>query len=211
MSRDVQLDYYALMEVDPGAADEEIRRAYKRQLKRFDPSGVVVYGLYRKDELAALMRNLKAAHETLVDPEKRRRYDRSVFPEGHPSLRRADQRVAAAAPMPRLAAPADPVTAAGLTADTLFRGPALQKIREASHLSLEEIAERTKISMFTLRCIEADQFSDLPARVYMRGFLKQLAEILRVDGEKLLLDYLGGVDDWLSASPQRKWDPIPKE
>jgi cytoskeletal protein RodZ len=65
--------------------------------------------------------------------------------------------------------------------------------------------------MFTLRCLEAEQFQDLPARVYMRGFLKQIAEMLRIDTDRLLRDYLSAMDEWQSAIPQRKWDPIPKE
>jgi flagellar biosynthesis protein FlhG len=211
MSLPNENDYYALLEVDPGATDEDIRRAYKRQLKRFDPAGVVVYGLYRADEVQSLVRSLREAYEMLVDPEKRRRYDRRIYPEGHPSLRRADQRVAAAPPMPRASLPADPVLAAGLTHDSPLRGTSLTKVREACHLSLEEIAERTKISMFTLRCIEAEQFQDLPARVYMRGFLKQIAEMLRIDPDKLLRDYLSAMEEWQSSIPQRKWDPIPKE
>jgi curved DNA-binding protein CbpA len=204
-----ELEYYALLEVDPGATDEDIRRAYKRQLKRFDPAGVVVYGLYRSDEVQSLVRSLREAYETLVDPEKRRRYDRRIYPEGHPSLRRADQRVAAAVPTPRASLPADPVLAAGLTHESPLRGSALTRIREACHLSLEEIAERTKISMFTLRCIEAESFSDLPARVYMRGFLRQVADMLRLDPERLLSDYLQAMDEWQASTPQRKWEPIP--
>ncbi len=211
MSELPETDYYTLLEIDPGATDEDIRRAHKRLAKRFDPAGVVIYGLYRPDELQALLRTLREAYETLVDPEKRRRYDRRIFPEGHPSLRRADQRVAAAPPTPRASLPADPILAAGFTPETPLRGGALTRIREACHLSLEEIAERTKISMFTLRCIEAEQFQDLPARVYMRGFLKQIAEMLRIDPDRVLRDYLFALEEWQAAIPQRKWDPIPKD
>jgi curved DNA-binding protein CbpA len=202
-------DHYAVLEIDPGATDEEIRRAFKRVSKRYDPAGIVVYGLYREDEIQALLRSMKEAYETLVDPEKRRRYDRRIFPEGHPSLRRADQRVAAAPPTPRATPPADPIAAAGLAPDAPLRGPALTKIREACHLTLEEIAEKTKISMFTLRCIEAESFADLPARVYMRGFLRQVADLLRIDPDRLLTEYLQAMDDWQASTPQRKWEPIP--
>jgi curved DNA-binding protein CbpA len=202
-------DFYTVLEVDPGATDEELRRAFKRVSKRYDPTGIVVYGLYREDEIQALQRLLREAYETLVDPEKRRRYDKRIYPEGHPSLRRADQRVAAAPPTPRAALPADPIAAAGLPPDVTLRGPAITRVREACHLSLEEIAERTKISMFTLRCIEAESFSDLPARVYMRGFLRQVADMLRLDPERLLSDYLQAMDEWQASTPQRKWEPIP--
>lgn len=198
--------YYALLEIDPGATEDEVRRAYKRLVKLFDPEGPVVYGLYPAEELEALARCLREAYETLVDPERRRRYDRRLFPEGHPSLRRADQRpVATPPPAPRPDPPADPLAALNLPPDTPLGGPVLTRLREVCHLTLEDIAERTKISMFTLRCIEAEQFADLPARVYLRGFLRQIAEMLRVDPDRLVRDYLAAYDEWQRTSGAEGW------
>ena len=184
-------DLYALLEIDPGATDDEIRRAYKRLCSLFDPKGAVVYGLFNANELKILHTQLTEAYQILVDPQKRRAYDLQRFPEGHPSLRRADQRVPPPAPAPRKPPPADPIAAAGLPPDTLITGPVLQRIREACGLSLHDISERTKISTFNLRCIEEEAFDDLPAKVYIRGFLKQVATALNLDLETVLADYLG--------------------
>ena len=195
---------YALLEVDPGAPEDEIRRAYKRLAALFDPTSTVVYGLYRKAEAEALVRQLREAYEILMDPEKRRLYDRRIYPQGHPSLRRADERVAGAPPAPRREPPADPLAALGLPEDVAFVGEVLRQVRGVCQTSLEEIAERTKISMFTLRCIEGEQLADLPAPVYLRGFLKQIARMLNLDPDRVVRDYMRVYDDWRAAEARRK-------
>ncbi len=196
---------YELLEIDPGAREDEIRRAYKRLNRLFDPSGVVVYGLYSRAEAEELLEGLKQAYDTLMEPEKRRVYDQSLFPHGHPSLRRADERVATKLPEPRPAPPVDPLAALELPEDVSLRGPILGKVREICHIPLEEIAECTKISMFTLRCIESEQFADLPAPVYLRGFLKQIASMLGLKVERVLHDYMESYQEWEQFQDPRGW------
>jgi flagellar biosynthesis protein FlhG len=204
--RDDDANLYGVLEVDPGATEDEIRRAYKRLSTLFDPNSMVVYGLYRLAEAQRLGERLRLAYETLVDPEKRRGYDRQLYPQGHPSLRRADQRVASAPPTPRPDAPADPLAALGLVDDTPLTGEVLARVRQVCHVTLEEIADRTKIPMFTLRCIEGDQFSDLPAPVYLKGFLKQIAGMLNLSPDQLVADYMGAYSAWeIESARNKRW------
>lgn len=195
---------YALLEVDPGATEDEVRRSFKRLMQLFDTGGVVIYGLYGADEVNALRERLTDAYDVLLTPEKRRRYDRDLFPEGHPSLRRADERVAAAPPVPRPEAPKDPLAALNLPESTVINGTILHQVREVCHLTFEEIADRTKISIFALKCIEADQYGDLPAPIYLKGFLKQISLMLRLDAEKVCVDYMGLVDVWKSEQANKR-------
>ncbi len=204
MNEEVQQDLYVLLELDPGATDDEIRRAYKKLTTLFDPTGPVMYGLYSQREALRLARKLREAYETLMDPEKRRNYDRSVYPEGHPSLRRADERVAAAPPRPRAELPADPLGALGLPPETPLLGTVIARVRQICNLTLEDIADRTKISMFTLRCIERDAYADLPAPVYLRGFVRQIATLLRLDGDRAVVDYMEAFDAWRAEEARRK-------
>jgi len=68
-----------------------------------------------------------------------------------------------------------------IDATTEITGPLLKKIREAKGLELSEVAQRTKIAERHLRAIEAERFDELPAPVYVRGFVTQMARFLRVD------------------------------
>ena len=81
--------------------------------------------------------------------------------------------------------------------DAPLTGATITAVRSLSGISLEDIAERTKISMYTLRCIEAEQHGDLPASVYLKGFLKQIAVMLRLDPNRLVSDYTERHAAWL--------------
>jgi flagellar biosynthesis protein FlhG len=194
------VNHYRLLGIDPGATDEEIRRAYRGMRQLFDPDSPILYGLYRPADVQAALTRLRRAYETLVDPQARRRYDRRLYPTGHPNLRRAAPRRSVAPVAP----PADPLKAAGIDPDMPFDGNVLKRVREASGIALQEIAEQTKISMFTLRCIEADQFADLPAPVYLRGFLKQFAQHLRIDADRVVREYSGALARWQAEKKKRR-------
>jgi flagellar biosynthesis protein FlhG len=198
---------YDDLEIDPGATEDEIRRAFKQLSRRFDPGGTVVYGLYRTPAAMRLVASLKDAYNTLLDPEARRQYDRSLFPTGHPSLRRADERVASGPPTKaaqKRTMPADPLDALGLPDDVTLRGPVITQVRGVCGITLEDIAERTKISMYTLRCIESEEYGDLPAPVYLRGFLKQIATMLHLDAARLTSDYMAAVQRWQVEEARKK-------
>ena len=56
----------------------------------------------------------------------------------------------------------------------------------------------------TLRCIELDQFEDLPAGVYLRGFLKQFAGMLGLPADRVVQEYMDAVDAWHAALSRRR-------
>jgi cytoskeletal protein RodZ len=63
-------------------------------------------------------------------------------------------------------------------------------VREASGLSLEQVAERTRITRIHLENVEADRYDHLPATVYLRGILVNLARELRLDPARVSKSYL---------------------
>ncbi|MFP4385363.1 MAG: J domain-containing protein [Spirochaetia bacterium] len=63
-------DYYAILGIKPESTGEEIKKAFRRRAKQLHPDTNI-----RKDEGAG-MRLLIIAYETLMDPEKRERYNR---------------------------------------------------------------------------------------------------------------------------------------
>jgi hypothetical protein len=74
--------------------------------------------------------------------------------------------------------------------DGEVNGQTLRRLREARRLTIDELAEATKIRRPYLAAIEEQDLDALPARVYLRGFLTQIARVLRVDKQKLADGYL---------------------
>lgn len=77
-----------------------------------------------------------------------------------------------------------------LDESTEVTGALLRQARKALGLTLDDYVEKTKISIYYLRNIENEDFQDLPASVYTKGYLKQLAHILGLDPELVVKGYL---------------------
>src|SRR6188768_730254 len=76
-------------------------------------------------------------------------------------------------------------------------GEALSSSRERRGLSIDQVAQDTRISPRFLEALEAEQFQELPAPVYVRGFLRSYATYLGLEPQELL-DELPGAN---GASP----------
>jgi len=65
-------------------------------------------------------------------------------------------------------------------------GARLNQARMTANLALQDIADRTKISLRFLKAIENDDFSALPGRAYIFGFTKAFARAVGLDEESLV-------------------------
>ena len=65
-------------------------------------------------------------------------------------------------------------------------GAKLKQARVGANLSLQDISDRTRISLRFLTAIENDDFAALPGRVYVIGFTKAFARAVGLDEESLL-------------------------
>ncbi len=54
------------------------------------------------------------------------------------------------------------------------------------NLSIEQVASDTRISQRFIQALEDEQFDELPAPVYVRGFLRSYANYLKIDAQPLL-------------------------
>jgi Helix-turn-helix domain len=75
-------------------------------------------------------------------------------------------------------------------AATPWDGPRLRRFRLRRGRELEEISAVTKINPSHLRCIEEERFAELPARVYVRGFVAAYASCLGLDPASVAADYV---------------------
>ncbi len=173
--------HHDVLEVERGATDEEIRRAYKRMCAVFDPDNLVTFGLFDEPGLDTARSRIDEAYDVLLDPARRRPYEISVFPEAEETKAKTEQEQVPSGELP---------PAPSITPDTEFSGALLRAVRESQGTSLEQISERTKVGTNYLRCIEEDDYERLPAAVYVRGFVTEFAKCLRLDSEQVSQSYL---------------------
>jgi flagellar biosynthesis protein FlhG len=187
---------YSVLGVTRSASDEEIRRAYKRQREIYASGGLATVSLLDGPALGVAQRKLDEAYETLLDLVRRRAYDLSTFPEPEPEV------YSARATRPALDAEQlmlQEELQREIGPETEFTGSLLRKVRESQGIELVEISARTKIARAHLQAIEEERFEDLPAIVYTRGFLVELAKHLRVDPLHVQKTYLRRMREEMAA------------
>jgi flagellar biosynthesis protein FlhG len=188
---------YAILGITRAANDEEIRRAYKRQREIYAIGGVATSSLLTVPQLEAALARLEEAYDTLLDPVRRRAYDLSTFPDQEePALTAKTSRPALAAEQLMLQAE----LSREIGPDTEFTGLLLRKVRESQGIELGEISDKTKIARMHLHAIEEEEYADLPAIVYVRGFVTEYAKYLRLDHAQVQKTYLRRMREALSAS-----------
>jgi cytoskeleton protein RodZ len=65
-------------------------------------------------------------------------------------------------------------------------GSMIQQARESAGLSLDDVAEATKIRSSILAAMEADDFSHCGGDVYARGQLRSIATVVGLDPEDVV-------------------------
>lgn len=71
-----------------------------------------------------------------------------------------------------------------------YSGPLLMAVRQAKGVTLQEVADSTRISLRYLQAIEADAHDRLPSATFVRGYVKEIARILKLDEEAVVMGYM---------------------
>lgn len=191
---------YDVLLTHRGASDEELRRAYKRLKDIYRAGSLPLTSLIRGDEVTRAQAVIDEANDTLLDTLRRRAYDVSTFPNAEhnpePDTSERDLALQAEREMMR------DELAQEITPQTVFTGSLLKKVRESQGVSLQDISHRTKISSTYLNAIEEDRFAALPAFVYLRGFINEVAKYLKLDPMQVSRTYLKRYREWRQQQEQ---------
>jgi len=85
-------------------------------------------------------------------------------------------------------------------------GDRLRREREMRGVTLDEIAESTKISRRSLEALEQEEFDLLPGGIFNKGFVRAYARYLGIDEEQAVADYVAACQE-----PQPADDKFPLE
>jgi cytoskeletal protein RodZ len=68
-------------------------------------------------------------------------------------------------------------------------GEFLRQEREKRGITIEQVASATKINVRLLHLLESDQYSELPAKPFIRGFVSSYARFIGVDSKEILTHF----------------------
>lgn len=157
-------DPYAVLELQPGATPWEVEEAYRRIMAALDPSSPGVLALWSPEQLEAMRERVQRAYEQLARRPRERGKARALKVQGLP-----------------------PEVIEEIKAQKGgLGGEALREIRERLGLTLEDVSSCTKVTKGALRAIEDEDFDALPPWIYVKGFLRAYAKMLKVDAEEVV-------------------------
>ena len=215
MKRPTEQNYYTLLDISPSASFEEVRDAYDQAINLYSPDSLSTYSLFTQEEREQIISRLAEAYKTLTNSYLRREYNNVLIEKGEFSAQEFG-----------LSASEDPQSATGklkeVTVESLTQqkqkveqephppdttidlfdnqgsvtGKGINRIRMNREISLDDIYKKTNIPQKTLKDIEEEHFEQLPALVYLRGFLKAYAKILRVNPKEMVDGYVKRYLEW---------------
>ncbi|MFW5741552.1 MAG: helix-turn-helix domain-containing protein, partial [Myxococcota bacterium] len=189
---------YDVLGVPRGASDEEVRRAYKRQRELYAFGSLPLVSLLNEEQVRAELGRIQEAYDTILDPVRRRAYNLSTFPETQQEEPSKPSRSPITPDQLMLQAE----LAREIHAETEFTGDLLRKVRESQGVDLAEIASSTKITVAHLAALEDERYDELPAQVYVRGFVQQLGRHLKLDPAQVVKTYMRRMRETLAARGQ---------
>lgn len=87
-------------------------------------------------------------------------------------------------------------------------GATLRTARESLGLTVRDMADITRIQPVWLECIEQDRYSEMPAEVFIRGFLRSYARELRLDEDGIFEAYLAETGQHRAIQPAGRQDDV---
>jgi flagellar biosynthesis protein FlhG len=162
---------FNLLGLNTDASTREVERAYRELRELYSEESLATYSLLEYADRQEKLELLQTAYEEIVKLR----------------LGKKDEVEATSLDAGECLTSAPHI----VCVDADFRqrpGAFLQQMREARGLSLNDVAERTKIGSFQLQGIEQQRFDILPAPVYLRGFLKEFSRVVQVQDVESLVD-----------------------
>lgn len=180
--------YYEILEVSPTATAKEIQRAYEHAKETFHADSMAVYSLFSEEEVEEIQKAIEEAFRVLMDETLRRGYDQSHFQTVGSKL---PEKPSVPPEGSKEKKPSLSFTGLSFNVeDGPYRGKTLKQVREKMGIELQTISKEMKINIKILESIEEEVFENLPALVYLKGFLKNYAQSLGLDPQKVIEEYI---------------------
>ena len=218
-----ELDHYELLEIKRSATPGEIDRAYRIAQQTYAEGSLALYSVFETNDAAAIRLRFDEAYRVLSDAELRAAYDRDLPAErravpaaeppraangAHDGSMDAAQRLEGFDPVEQLSTLDHAVEEYDALEDDgrgEFDGVRLRRNRLFRGYELDQISDVTKVNTAHLRNIEEENFGDLPADVYVRGFVTAYAQTIGLDPKIVVPSYMARVQDSRAANQRGRF------
>lgn len=181
-------NYYEILEVQPRASEADIQEAYEKAKRTYSLKNDNIYNVFSEQEASAWLQLIEEAYSVIGHPKNRELYNQELHlglqssetlnvPEGYGET-------------PLSIYPVDPQMEEVISSQDLFDGLFLKKIRLYKQVDLNEFSRKTCIAVRHLYSIENNNFSVLPAPVFVRGYIIQYCRVLGLDEKVVVSSFM---------------------
>lgn len=193
-------NYYEVLELTANAPQHEVSSAYERAKKTYSGDNPAIYTIFSEQEARELLTMIEEAYSVLGNKALRAIYDQRLA-NGYSHLNELSYSSILEAskqlfPELRGDAPQKPTYEPNpefekeISQREDWDGSILKKVREYKNFSIGKLSEITKIGSFYLTALEEMKPENLPAVVFVRGYVVQVAKALQLDEKKVADSYM---------------------
>lgn len=184
MNQRLDLQYYEILGVSPSASLEEIEQAYMKARQIYSPENPEFATSFGEEEASELRSWVEEAYNILV--KKMRNQTQFIQ-----TLQKTTQeKIQFQFEKEGTSFDIDAELESELLKTSFYDGLLLKKIRLKKNISLNYISNKTCIGVHHLIAIEANDFDSLPAAVFVRSYVKQIAQILELKSKDVCESYM---------------------
>ncbi len=192
-------NYYEILELKVSAPQHEVTTAYERARTTYSGENPAIYTIFSENEARELLTFIEEAYQVLGNKTLRLIYDqrlrsglsslnelsyvsiveasRQLYPEPKPEKKESVFK-------------RDEEFEKEIAAQTQWDGEFLKKVREYKNISHKQMHDITKVSSYYVGALERMEPEQLPAVVFVRGYVVQVSKALGLDEKKVADSYM---------------------
>ena len=198
MNEQMPKNYYQVLEISEESNTNDIHQGYIRAKGAYSQDSPALYSLMTKDECQTILETIEEAYSILSEPDKRQQYDKARgLNQGNSNKKKITEKEnklnldkVVAKNRYSLRYKQNHEFEKEVENTTEFTGILLKKIREYKNIDIARMADMTKVSKTYIMNIENEKIHDMPALVYVRGFVYQYAKCLRLNPDLVATSYI---------------------
>jgi DnaJ-class molecular chaperone len=204
-------NYYDILEVSPHCAQHEVTVAYEKAKSTYSGDNPAIYTIFSDEEARDLLKLVEEAYSVLGNKTLRSLYDEKL---GQVSVSKETVSFAALTAQSKTLYPEMPAKNLGARPEYKinedfeteiknqvdWNGSFITKVREYKKIPVPKMSEITKISAYYINAIEREDSKNLPAPVFIRGYVAQIAKVLGIEEKKVCDSYMKSFKESLEKS-----------
>jgi curved DNA-binding protein CbpA len=210
-----ELDHYELLEISRTSTTAEVERAFRLSQQTYGEGSLALYSVFESNDAAVIRERLDEACRVLSDPELRAAYDAAQSTGDHALVPTPFVETQNTESGSDVATDESEVGSFDQVVEEYdafedggggeFDGLRLRRTRLFRGYEINDISDVTKVSGTHLRNIEDENFIDLPADVYVRGFVTAYAMTIGLDPNVVVPSYMARVQESRSGDQRGRF------